>query len=398
MEEKEERVLEVKEPGEDFLNHVIVQLGVLKDKAQSTNKYKSEAEFVPNKILIKPSIIFDAQTVVDTVKHFRKTFNINKKAFKGRVAATNAWGTAVFHPLLKDYYRAAYAKSKQRKWVFGSHYMRKLYAVASYNIYQTQITQMTGKFVDQSYWISTVLAHAGSIATSLSYSNVVVSFGFKVELFKTPPDHLISLFAGQLKHLQATVDALKRKVEKEVPAVERVMSESASPEVGFLTSDGTVVILPKHTKRRFEDDDDRIRTVQTFVELLEQRGLPASARNLGKLGFGRPTVLLWQRYNKSIEDETSSSENEEDDDCHNPEPATNKVRPQHPLLKRFQRVIAPRPPTQRARAEALQRDRRRFGSKNVLEDESDCHGLIQRNVKLAKKLHRDLCEDEVIVD
>ena len=29
MEEKEERVLEVKEPGEDFLNHVIVQLGVL---------------------------------------------------------------------------------------------------------------------------------------------------------------------------------------------------------------------------------------------------------------------------------------------------------------------------------------------------------------------------------
>ena len=88
---------------------------------------------------------------------------------------------------LKDYYRAAYAKSKQRKWVFGSHYMRKLYAVASYNIYQTQITQITSKFVDQSYWISTVLAHAGSIATSLSYSNVVVSFGFKVELFKTPP-------------------------------------------------------------------------------------------------------------------------------------------------------------------------------------------------------------------
>ena len=125
-----------------------------------------------------------------------------------------------------------------------------------------------------------------------------MSFGFKVELFKTPPDHLISLFAGQLKHLQATVDALKCKVEKEVPAVERVMSESASPEVGFLTSDGTVLILPKHTKRRFENDDDRIRTVQTFVELLEQRGLPASARNLGKLGFGRPTVLLWQRYNK----------------------------------------------------------------------------------------------------
>jgi len=27
----------------------------------------------------------------------------------------------------------------------------------------------------------------------------------------------------------------------------------------------------------------------------------------------RPTVLLWQRYNKSIEDESSSSENEEDD-------------------------------------------------------------------------------------
>ena len=133
------------------------------------------------------------------------------------------------------------------------------------------------------------------------------------------------------------------------------------------------------------------------MELLEQRSLPASAGNLGKLGFGRPTVLLWQRYNKSIEDETSSSENEEDDDW-DPEPATNKVRPQHPLLKRSQRVIAPRPPTQRARAEALQRDRRRFGSKNVLEDESDCHGLIQRNVKLAKKLHRDLCEDEMIVD
>jgi hypothetical protein len=106
---KEERVLEVKEPGEDFLNHVIVQLGVLKDKAQSTNKYKSEAEFVPNKILIKPSITFLTRRPSWTQSNtFARLSTSTKQAFKGRVAATNAWGTAVFHPLLKDYYRAAY--------------------------------------------------------------------------------------------------------------------------------------------------------------------------------------------------------------------------------------------------------------------------------------------------
>jgi len=306
MEEKEDRVLEVEEPGEDFLNHVIVQLGVLKDKAQSTNKYKSADEFVPNKILIKPSIIFEAQSVVDAVKHFRKTFNINKKAFKGRVAATNAWGTAVFHPFLKDYYRGVRQEQTAQVGLWQPLHAQALCrCILQYlsNSNHSNDWQIRGPILldfnrsgarRQHCDISLILQRCG-----------VVWFQSR---FKTPPDHLICLFAGQLKHLQATVAALKRKVEKEVPAVERVMSESASSEVGFLNSDGTVVILPKHTKRRLKTT-----TTESAPFIIGTTRLPASVRNLGKLGFGRSTVLLWQRYNKSIEDETLSSENEEDD-------------------------------------------------------------------------------------
>lgn len=70
LSDKEES-LEIVREEEGFMQHVLVQLGVLKDAQTKTNKY------------------FD------------------KDDEDNRVSSTNAWGSRFFKPLLKDYHRAA---------------------------------------------------------------------------------------------------------------------------------------------------------------------------------------------------------------------------------------------------------------------------------------------------
>lgn len=103
----------------------------------------------------------------------------------------------------------------------GSHYGRKIYAVASYQIYESQVSLLTGKFIGESAWMSSVLAHGGSIATSLSYANVKIEFGFKAEMYKLPKNHWMDLFEGRLKALEAKYEAVQETSKKNSGAFQR---------------------------------------------------------------------------------------------------------------------------------------------------------------------------------
>jgi hypothetical protein len=83
---------------EEFLSHVIVQVGVHKDVETRQNKrIADESKHAVARNVIKPSIIFSAQVVVDAIRELRKKHNITKETYTGPVKATNSWGSVLFN-------------------------------------------------------------------------------------------------------------------------------------------------------------------------------------------------------------------------------------------------------------------------------------------------------------
>ena len=79
-----------------------------------------------------------------------------------------------------------------------------------------------------------VLGHGShSLATALSYANVVIDLKYESEVFELPPAHWMALFNTQLKTLQEEVNVLKKQVNKDIPAIEKTVSDQDSTEVGF---------------------------------------------------------------------------------------------------------------------------------------------------------------------
>ena len=127
------------------------------------------------------------------------------------------------------------------------------------------------------------------MATALSYANVVIDFKFKSEVFELPPAHWMALFSTQLKTLQEEVNVLKKQISKDLPAIETTISEQDHTEVAFIRkSDKKIIMLKKHKKRLYRDEEDMITTIMEGVKSLHSNGLVVNGTTLGKdgLGFG----------------------------------------------------------------------------------------------------------------
>ena len=122
----DDREVKVEDP--HFLDYVIVQLGVLKDKSQYSNKYLTKDTFQANRKVIKPTIIFVSKTVVGTIHFFKKTFDINLETFVSRTKSSNNWSYRLTHPILKKFFPALDTWSKIHHFTQGTHLMRKIYA------------------------------------------------------------------------------------------------------------------------------------------------------------------------------------------------------------------------------------------------------------------------------
>jgi hypothetical protein len=180
----------------DDYAYTICQSGVLKDKGQAINAYlisKDDKRFVENKLLIKPSIILNARQVVDMIKEFREINDITEESFENRKKAGSRFSTREIKPIMTDYFPKAAALSLRNNWEFGTHYCRKIWANASYLVYENKIKMVTGKYVDKSIWCSNTLGHSGSLATSLSYMNCQIVHGFDPKVFEIPTEELLRI-------------------------------------------------------------------------------------------------------------------------------------------------------------------------------------------------------------
>ena len=405
--------LNITNPDAELGSHLLVQVKVLKDTDQKSNKYQdSDGALVPNRVVIKPTLFYDAQEIVDKIAAFRKKYNITKASFTNRVSASNNWGSALFKPVLKQFYHSSWAKSKQKGWSIGSHFGRKLYAVASFGVYKDSVQTASSEIVREASWISMVLAHQGSVATSLSYANVQVNFNIKPSALEMPNDKVIEEIYRELIFLRGRVDTLTKQTGIVVTANKQ--------QAGFVKADGTIVNLERHSKRKYVDEQDRKDVFDGVAADLTRHGLPITQENVAKLGLGRsmqrdfidtpnkrtrelPSNLAEQKHEQPNRETPAAPKAAEAPN--RPDAQQTKTRKRHKeqnkkhtesnpgkyhTLQDNEKVIAPKPKGEKAREIAHQRDKEVFGEDKVIQEE-ECEGKVTEEVELSKKKWRKLC-------
>ena len=78
------------------------------------------------------------------------------------------------------YFPQSSALASGHGWRLGAHHCRKIYANASFEIYEPRVKQLMNRWIELPLWIRSVLGHEGSLETTLSYSNVKILFSLRV--------------------------------------------------------------------------------------------------------------------------------------------------------------------------------------------------------------------------
>ena len=388
-----------------FTSSVIVQVGILKDAAMKLQKHLPEEERDDPKFVIKPCLIYTAEYLVQKIKDFRRKYNINKDTFISRKKSGNSWGTRLFRPLLDEYFHDSFQKANRHGWNLGSHHMRRCYIMATIHFFKDSAEAAAGKFLAQNLWMSLLLAHMGSIATSISYSNLKIIYSLPHESFQLPPLELIYQLAKQVADLQKQIDLLQAVPAKEEPA----------EEVGFLTPDGKTVTFAKHAKRKYKNEQDKLDTVYKQAKKLHDNGIAVNKANLGRLGFGRELQDKFFKTEHNFAADSPEQKQEQSqaqppsnnppmaelDEKHNDQPKQKKQRTTHKpttdkhgyhKLQKNEKIVSFDPnSTEQANKERYRRDVKKFGVDKVLKHSEECDNPPSEPVLIDYKTTRVVC-------
>ena len=382
------------------MDNVIVQIGVLKDADSAINKFlpdENDPRFVAPRVVVKPTIILSAKEVVDGVAAFRQVEDINARTFTTRSKMSSNYGGRKIRAVLDKIFPLASSDAREAKRPFGSHFARKFYANASYTIYKEQMQLATDKRIDRSVWMQAVLAHGGSVKTSLSYANVEVTFPMNPKLFSTPPEEQMKMILVRFNVMEAEIKKLRVMIAAGVPA--------ESNKVKFTTTDGRVVFLPKINTRK------RAVSVANGIKLLDDNRIKVTEANLLLLGFGADRI---RKHRKAEKDGNAPQPSPPPPPPAPPAPAPRAARapaaapavvpapapaapaaaPKAHLVPEGAKVIAPEGKDERRTEQNLKRDIARFGAENVIANEEDCEGRVEKKRKIDGRMVRDLCYDE----
>ena len=136
-----------------------------------------------------------------------------------------------------------------------------------------------------------LLGHgSNSLATSLSYANVVIEFGFAKEM-SMPPGHEMRLIRGEIEFLRSEVAELKKLLSSTSASAVATLETG---EVGLVNENGVVHTFTKHTRTKWQNDTHRDTTVKMYVDILKAKKVRASFTNMEALGFGRGTYAAYK--------------------------------------------------------------------------------------------------------
>jgi len=298
-----------------------------KDKQQQHNKHYQKAgqlgKVVANRPLIKVTCFYEAQFIVDLIASLRKKFNLTPETFKGRVAVGNAWSSAVFKPLMEEYFPKQYQKAHRHGWDLGSHFGRKLYGAASFKIYAKAVRIASGETIGKQTWLSIILGHAGGILTQLSYDVIEWDESIDPNDLKMPNDELVRelqhemlFYRKEIVKMSEQVSSLfetQKKYEREIANLRQAVGENSSdhsgdesndstPRTAFATfkkKNGSFVTIKKAPNMKKWSEDDKQTVLNELAEELQKNGLAVNTSTMRQLGLGAETVAKFkQRENK----------------------------------------------------------------------------------------------------
>jgi len=271
--QSEHLTLHEEDEDEELTTHLLLQKGVLKDSDQKANKYlNDEDDLAPNRIVIKPTLCFNASYIVDQIAKFQV------QHYRGNIyrPCSNVQQlVSTFQATVEAILSLELCQVQTKGWSMGSHFGRKLYAVASFGVYKDSVQAASHEIVREASWASMVLAR---VATSLSYANVQVNFNIKPAALEMPPKELVDELYRELQFLRKQVEKLTKQ--------KGVVVTSNKQEAGFVKEDGTIINLERHSKRKFIDEADR---KATFDCRTHPTRIARDKRQLEK-------VRSWTRY------------------------------------------------------------------------------------------------------
>lgn len=417
------------------MEYVVVQIGVLKDSAEHATKYLPEqtgARALPRTV-IKPTLVLTSREIVAAVKRIRFERNLTKKNWRGRAKEGNVFGTQNFHPIIKKHFPDVWAKVNHpgRKERIGSHFGRKIYMNASYEIYKDRVALITGKFIDRSVWGMLVLAHKGSLATSQSYATVLVTFPLPDEVYQIPHAHQLRLLMGQMGSVMKRVSQLERENKVLLSLVDGLQAQAlataadtSDPGTGELVllkdSSGKQVAVAKRAGfKKFKTAQESDELVEMLVKRLREADVKPTERNIRALGVGSAAVQAWRKKRglsrkkgsgeKRKKPELQPEEKKEQSAAQPPRPKRKKgfkgvpdelkggIRAPDPKRQQVPTGIKVKVPEKTPGVAAPGqpgRDEARFGKSNVLLVGEACDGTEISDVNLkarGKPLLRDVC-------
>jgi hypothetical protein len=284
---------------------IIVQTGRFKDSSQRDVRFGEDvqAELMrTNAILRRPCLIFTAEQTCRMIHqirtHFKLTLGTRPKGIGARreiAAHINARDMRkyVFEPFFPE----VLSHAKKFKLPLGSHWFRSAAANHLADSIRDAVTVSSaplGKVGPiRQQLMRSILSHGGSVASSLSYSNIDTTPAKKVQDISPGLEHIVMLLQKSNELLTKQVAELTKRLDTMKPV------EQCSDMVEFKLKDGTIINLPKRndTSTKYETAADRDASIQKAVNALEGAGIKASNDNLKKMGYSFYTIKDWRDKN-----------------------------------------------------------------------------------------------------
>lgn len=152
-----------------------------------------------------------------------------------------------------------------------SHFLRKVYATMSYDLYAPKNLSLT-------IWTNRVLGHAGNtFSTSINYNIIQSKKGQQNEVVK---DYELE---NKVENLSGRVDL----VEDEVDELKEVEVKERKNIIKVKNKDGKVIFLQKNERRK---NGGAIERCLEMIKFLEEKNVQVSNKLLRQIGFGAQTA------------------------------------------------------------------------------------------------------------
>ena len=285
-------------------DRIIIQVGKAKDKNQRDAKYELDPKAaIENTMAIirKVSLIFTAAEICALIKKIRQFFGLTRANRSDKLDARQKLGALVasrdVKPIIARDWPGLYQhaekidSNKKVKFNIGTHIFRACAAQFLVSIYQDKIQAVTGRAMSVPSLLKVFLSHSGSVASTMSYANVRVTFPLSRDALATPDRHQIRLLLSRVDALEDEVLEL-RKIK--VMPVEVLKEDKTT--AAFIKNDGTMAFLKRNVMRRYGTTKKRDEIMDNARDRLLEIGHEANETNMGKLGFGHDSFSDWKNH------------------------------------------------------------------------------------------------------